>query len=298
MKIGWHYQYFKYLLCVFRYYFRSDKIYRMWKFKKDFGFYPNLSSPTTFNEKILYRMITPIKEEYVTQLADKLRAREYVKSIHPDIVSVIYGVFKTVDDIDFAALPEKFVLKCNHDTGSFVICENKESFDTERARFRLSLHVKMNMYYRTREWQYKKIKPLIFCEEFIERDYLEGSDLMPDVFRFHCFNAKALFTEVEYLDKNKKEYTNIYDSQWQLQPVRLNGRPNTVSAMPMPEKFAQAISVAESLTQGLDYCRVDLYITDKKIYFSEFTFAPNNGREKFSPAEWDTVFGKSWDLER
>lgn len=298
MNVDWYYQYFKYLLRVSRHYFRSDKTYRMRKFKKDFGFYPDLSHPKTFNEKILYRMITPRKTEIITQLADKLEAREYVKKINPDILSVIYGVFNNVNDINIHEFPEKFVLKCNHDTGSVVICEDKDNFDFERASSKLSLHMKMNMYYKTREWQYKKIKPYILCEEYIQRHSIEHSEFISDIFRFHCFDSRALYAEVEYTDNKKNKYTNIYDNKWNIQPVRLNGRPNTPSAIPKPEKFDEAVYVAELLSKGMDYCRVDLYITSRKIYFSEFTFAPNNGREKFSPSEWDTIFGENWNLTR
>lgn len=298
MKANWYYEYFRYLLRVSRHYFRSDKTYRMSKFKKDFGYPPNLSCPRTFNEKILYRMINPVDEELITQLANKLKVREYVESINQDILPVVYGVFDNVDCIDISSFPERFVLKCNHDTGSFIICTDKNSFDFDRAKSKLSLHLKMNMYYKTREWQYRKIKPFIFCEEYIDRHCMTCSRLIPDVFRFHCFDSDALYVEVEFIDDKNNHYTNIYDDKWNIQAVRLNGRANTPSVIPKPDKFDEAILVAESLSKGLDYCRIDLYLTSTKIYFSEFTFAPNNGRERFSPVEWDATFGKNWNLNR
>ncbi|HFW3114604.1 TPA: ATP-grasp fold amidoligase family protein [Salmonella enterica subsp. diarizonae serovar 61:r:-] len=252
----------------------------------------------TFNEKILYRMINPVDEELITQLANKLKVREYVESINQDILPVVYGVFDNVDCIDISSFPERFVLKCNHDTGSFIICMDKNSFDFDRAKSKLSLHLKMNMYYKTKEWQYRKIKPFIFCEEYIDRHCMTCSRLIPDVFRFHCFDSDALYVEVEFIDDKNNRYTNIYDDKWNIQAVRLNGRANTPSVIPKPDKFDEAILVAESLSKGLDYCRIDLYLTSAKIYFSEFTFAPNNGRERFSPVEWDATFGKSWNLNR
>lgn len=298
MNLHWYHEYFSYLLRISRHYLRSDKTYRVNKFKKDFGYPPNLSCPVTFNEKILYRMINPVNAELITQLADKLKVREYVENINRNILPEVYGVFDNVDCIDISSFPGKFVLKCNHDTGSSIICTNKNSFDFEIAKSKLSLHLKMNMYYKTREWQYKKIKPFIFCEEYIDRYCMTCSGLIPDVFRFHCFDSDALYVEVEFIDDKNNHYTNIYDDKWNIQAVRLNGRPNTPSAIPKPDKFDEAILVAESLSKGLDYCRIDLYLTSTKIYFSEFTFSPNNGRERFSPVEWDATFGKSWSLNR
>lgn len=76
------------------------------KFRKDFGYTPNLSFPVTFNEKILYRMINPVNQELITQLADKLKVREYVEKINPNILPVVYGVFDDVDYIDISSFPE------------------------------------------------------------------------------------------------------------------------------------------------------------------------------------------------
>lgn len=298
IKVNWSYEYFRYLLRVSRHYLRSDEVYRVSKFKKDFGYPPNLLSPVTFNEKILYRMINPVNTELITLLVDKLKAREYVEKINQNILPEVYGVFESVDYIDIASFPEKFVLKCNHDTGSFIICKNKNSFDFEKAKLKLSLHLKMNMYYKTREWQYKKIKPLIYCEEYIDRHCLMCSGLIPDVFRFHCFDSDALYVEVEFIDEKNNRFINIYDHRWNIQTVFLNSMPNTPTPIPKPEKFEEAILLAETLSKDLDYCRIDLYLTSTKIYFSEFTFSPNNGRERFSPVEWDATFGKYWCLNR
>ncbi|HBW3329025.1 TPA: glycosyl transferase [Klebsiella pneumoniae] len=298
MKLNWSHEYFRYLLRISRHYLRSDKIYRVNKFKKDFGYYPDLIYPATFNEKILYRMINPTNTNFINKLADKLQVRDYVENINKDILPEIYGVFDHADCIDISFFPERFVLKCNHDTGSFVICTDKKAFDIDKAKSKLSLHLKMNMYYKTREWQYKKIKPLIFCEEYIDRHCMRFNGLTPDIFRFHCFHSNALYVEVEFIDDKDNHYTNIYDGGWNIEAVCLNDRPNAPSAIPKPEKFDEAIRVAESLSKGLDYCRIDLYLTSKKIYFSEFTFSPNNGRERFSPVEWDLTFGKNWNVNR
>ncbi|MCX9059302.1 glycosyl transferase, partial [Citrobacter portucalensis] len=158
--------------------------------------------------------------------------------------------------------------------------------------------LKMNMYYKTREWQYRKIKPFILCEEYIHRDSIEHLGLTSEIFRFHCFDSKVLYIEVEYIDDKGNQYTNVYDKKWNYQKVRLNDRPNTLTKILKPEKFDEAIFIAELLSQNLDYCRIDLYITSTKIYFSEFTFSPSNGREKFSPVGWDDKFGKNWHLNR
>ena len=42
------------------------------------------------------------------------------------------------DEIDFDKMPDKFVLKCTHDSGGLVICNDKEKLDIEQARNRIN----------------------------------------------------------------------------------------------------------------------------------------------------------------
>ncbi|MDH8062021.1 ATP-grasp fold amidoligase family protein, partial [Klebsiella pneumoniae] len=64
-----------------------------------------------------------IHNPFYTLLADKLLVRQYVEK-RTNLIKLIplVGVYNRVDDIDFDKLPSKFVLKCNHDSGSAVIC--------------------------------------------------------------------------------------------------------------------------------------------------------------------------------
>ena len=72
-------------------------------------------------------------EEY-TKLVDKYRVKQYItKLIGEEYVIPTLGVWNNVDDIDFKSLPEKFVLKCNNDSGGIVICKNKKDFDEAKA---------------------------------------------------------------------------------------------------------------------------------------------------------------------
>ena len=48
------------------------------EFLKSLGYTPNLSSPNTFNEKVLHRMLFD-RRPILTTFADKLAVRDYVK---------------------------------------------------------------------------------------------------------------------------------------------------------------------------------------------------------------------------
>ena len=53
------------------------------------------------------------------------------------------------------------------------------------------------------------------------------------------------------------------------------------------------LSLSERLAKDIPFLRTDFYIVDHKIYFSELTFFPASGLDRFVPEEWDGILG-SW----
>ena len=56
------------------------------------------------------------------------------------------------------------------------------------------------------------------------------------------------------------------------------------------------ISLAEKLSSGHTFLRVDFYNVNGIIYFGETTFYPNSGFGEFEPKEWDLKIGKMLEL--
>lgn len=103
-----------------------DRIYLQIVYFKHFRRFINFNNPKTFNEKIQWLKLNYRNEEY-TKLVDKYRVKQYItKLIGEEYVIPTLGVWNNVDDIDFKSLPEKFVLKCNNDSGGIVICKTKK----------------------------------------------------------------------------------------------------------------------------------------------------------------------------
>ena len=61
-------------------------------------------------------------------------------------------------DIDFESLPEKFVIKCNHDSGSTHIIDKSKGFDEAAVRRDLSRCLKIKYGYTNGETFYNGIK--------------------------------------------------------------------------------------------------------------------------------------------
>ncbi|MCD5767412.1 glycosyltransferase [Klebsiella pneumoniae] len=286
---------FEYQFKVFRTLFVSDEEYRRKKFKKIFGKEVDLTSPKTLNEKINYRMVNQ-RSDFFTLVADKISVRDYVElTIGREYLVPLLGVFEKPEEIEFSRLPLSFVMKCNHDSGSAIICNNKYDLDLENVMRHFKQHLKRNPYYTNREWQYKNIKPHILIEEKVELFRGKSRDTTPEMFRIHCFHGRPHIIEVDFTSGNGNEYVNIYNPEWELQSFTL-GYANTPNPIDRPESFNKMLRLASKIAIDFDYCRLDFMASDDAIFFSEITLTPESGQLKFNPPEWDAKLGRLWVL--
>jgi hypothetical protein len=294
-KLKYTIKYTEYLAKKCRTLVTSDFHFLRNRLDKYSGKSSKIKSPVTLNEKICYRLLFDKKPIY-TFLADKVTVREYVRSRTRLVKTVpLIGIYSSAEHIDFNELPQQFVLKCNHDSGSTIICTNKDTLDIPQTLGALKLALKKNMYYTTREWQYKNIRPAIICEDYIDLFSERNRNFIPEMLRIHCFHGVACFIEADFTDDSGEEFINIYDRSWVLQPFQME-YPNTRHLIPEPESLYQAVTASQELAKGIDYCRVDLMICGKDVYFSEITLSPRRGKLKITPLEWDTKLGGMWHL--
>ncbi|NIF21309.1 ATP-grasp fold amidoligase family protein [Candidatus Pantoea multigeneris] len=274
--------------------FVSDKSYLQNKFYRKLNYTLNLDQPRTFNEKINSRMIDGYQTKFGL-LADKYLARLYVAAeIGDKYVIPLIDVFESLEDVDFSALPNSFVIKCNHDSGSTLICNDKNNYCWSSAESKLKLCLKRDMYYRTRERHYYAIRRLILCEEKLDVFKNCDQETTPELYRVHCFSGKAQFIEVDFTDRDGQEKINLYDTHWTLQPVTLGSPNNLNENIKAPACLSELLMLSAQLTADFDYCRIDWFIVDNQIYFSEFTFTPYAGRMPFNPPSFDMHFGSFW----
>ena len=269
-KINYQIKYIEYLLRKCRTILTNDISFHADRLREISGTYPDLLNPVTLNEKICHRILF-IHNPFYTLLADKLLVRQYVEK-RTNLIKLIplVGVYNRVDDIDFDKLPSKFVLKCNHDSGSAVICTDKTNIDPAKVKSKLKLSLKKNMYYTTREWQYKNIPPVILCEMYLDLFSSKHRNITPEMIRIHCFHGVACFIEADFTDSDGNEFINVYDRAWNLQPFQME-YPNTPLPVDEPESFHKSVIAAQDLAKEIDYCRVDLMLKGDDIYFSEIT---------------------------
>ncbi len=250
----------------------------------------NIENPTTYNEKLQWLKLYNHQPKY-TLLADKYGVRELIRRIiGEEYLIPLLGVWEKFDDIDFNRLPNKFVLKCTHDSGGIIICQDKNNFDKKSARKKLSRCLRQNFYNTGRERQYKNIKPRIIAEEYLVDE--SGTQLKD--YKFFCFNGvvKAMFVAS---DRSTETKFDFYDKEFNHLPVRQQYK-NSDHPLTKPKKFEEMVRLAEILSKGYPHIRVDLYNANGKIYFGEYTLFHFSGMERFYPDDFDCFLGSCIDL--
>lgn len=269
-----------------------DRIYLQIVYFRHFKKFINFDNPKTFNEKIQWLKLNYRKEEY-TNLVDKYRVKQYItKLIGEEYVIPTLGVWKNVDDIDFKSLPEKFVLKCNNDSGGIVICKNKKDFDEVKAKSFLKERLKNNGYWYGREWPYKNVKPCIIAEKYMEDSI--SKDLKD--YKFFCFNGSMEFFDID-IDRFIEHRSNYYDRNGNFLPFgKTYCPPDYTKKIEMPKNLDKMIELAETISHNTVLSRIDFYEIDGQVYFGEITFYPGSGFSPFTDEKWDYKLGDMIDL--
>lgn len=262
------------------------------KFRLIMGRELDLDSPQTFNEKIQWLKLYDRDPEY-TVLADKFAVKRYIeRKLGAEFVVPNLGVWESADDIDFDKLPERFVLKCNHNSGrSVIICRNKAELDEQKARRELNSALKEDYYQKDREWPYKDIPRKIICEEYLSDSVSSKGDEELRDYKFFCFGGRVRIFKIDF-DRFVEHRANYYDREGKLLPFgEVVCPPDLGVELPIPKELDKMISIAEELAAGRPFVRVDLYNVGGRIYFSEYTLYPNSGFGRFVPGEWDRILG-------
>lgn len=248
-------------------------IYRV-KFKRKW----NASNPVTLNEKILWlKFHTYLNNELVKKCADKYRVREYLieQGLKKHLVDLL-GVYDRTEDIDWDRLPKKFVMKINVGCGFNYIVFDKDKENKEEVFLTLKKWLKKapNSYLGYSEMQYKDVKPVIIIEKFL--NFSETA--LPEDYKFYCINGKVeLVMPCFGRDENGHNATYVYcKPNWELIASAKKVNANDLNKPPMLE---DAINIAEKLAMPFPFVRVDLYLSDKEVYFGELTFTPAAGMD-------------------
>lgn len=264
-----------------------DRLYLRMLFRAQMGYKLNLDNPQTFSERLQWLKLYNRKPEY-TQMVDKYEAKKYVAGIiGEEYIIPTLGVWDSVDDIDFDALPNQFVLKTTHGGGNtgIVICRDKSTLDIPKAKAKLKKSLGKCIYRQFREWPYKNVKRRIIAETLI------GDGLMND-YKFFCFGGDVKLCQV-ISGRESTMSIDFFDKEWRHQPFHEPKEyPFSTHEITKPKLYDKMWDIADRLCKEHHFIRVDLYEISGRIYFGELTFFPTSGMGGFDPKEWDYTLGQ------
>ncbi len=266
-------------------------------YKAVFGKEPDLDAPKDLNEKLQWLMVNRYGEN-VAPFADKLAVRDYVRKCgFEDALPRIYGVYEDSSCIDLNALPDRFILKCNHGSGPmfYSICTNKTGYDAKTEFAKLDRALGLDFSLVGLEYHYRYIKPYIYAEELL-------GDNCTD-YKFFCFGGVPRYVKViaDRADKDASgkqiKHQDYYDMDWHFCPF-VKDDNSMGGGLAKPELFEWMKQVAAVLSEPFPVARVDLYQENGRVYFGEITLTPATGLNRTDKPETLELFGSMTDLNR
>lgn len=255
----------------------------------------DLDNPKTFCEKLQWLKLYYHKPVFHI-MADKVEAKNFVlERLGKDYIIPTLAVWDSAEEIDFNVLPEQFVIKCNHDSGTgLYICKDKSKLNEQKVREGLNKGLKYDYFMLGREWPYKGIPRKVFAEKFMVDE--SGTELKD--YKFFCFNGEVKFFKVDF-DRFIDHHANYYDLDWNMLDFGeelVPPKPDHVIEKPL--NFDKMVEAAKVLSHGVPFLRVDLYNINGKVYFGEMTFFPAGGLDKYIPDSADGWIGSLLDLPK
>lgn len=252
----------------------------------------HLNKPRTFNEKIQWMKLYYYPfNDLVIKCSDKLAVRSFIAdSGYGDRLVPIIGVWERGELIDWDALPDKFVLKCNHGCAYNIVVTNKNEVDRSAIVKQLNNWLEEDFGEFNIELHYSAIEHhCIICEEYLGKDLTD--------YKFFCFNNEpyCIYVSTDLLHDRQAQigFFNLDGSKMPL----IRDDYKDISDIVLPQFFDEMLSASKRLSEQFPFVRVDFFVTNNTWYFAELTFTPGAGMMPFNPDKYDYEWGKMLDIQ-
>ncbi len=257
----------------------------------------NLNEPRRYTEKLQWYKLH-YRNPVMRTCVDKYAVRGYVKDKGlEEILVPLIARYDRVEDIDWEALPDQFVIKTSHGGGGLnvIVVPDKSKLDKDEAVRKLSFTGKHKASRGGgREWAYYGIPTGIVVERLLINRENPAAGI--NDYKIFCYGGHAKYIIVD-VDRYIGHKRNFYDREWNDLHIT-SDCPACDREIPRPENLDELLRVAEKLSEDFPYVRVDLYSVDGKVYFGELTFYPWSGYVQYTPDEADFRFGEDFALVR
>lgn len=280
----------------FWFYLLPDSWYYRIEYRNKTGEKLNLHYPHTLNEKIQWIKMY-YRKSIMTLLADKYRAKEYIRvHIGEQYVVPTLAVYHSIDEIDWDVLPERFVIKCNHDSASNFFCKDKATFNKKIVKEKLDYFMHRNYYrHENKQWAYKNIPPVIMVEPYLQNP--DGSEVVD--YKFYCYGGELMYMMY-----------SIGEAHHQVRNVKISPEGKLIDhyfkrtcqlkeeEIILPDTFKEMCEIARKEGKKFPHLRLDMYSIDGKVYVGEYTFYSNGGFINICSEEYAQTLADRIDIEK
>lgn len=256
----------------------------------------DLKNPKTLNEKILVMKLARYgTDPLIRRCADKFGVRSYLEEKGcTDILVPLIATYNSVDEINWEALPQSFVMKWNFGCGFNIICRDKSSLNIHKARKLMKKWGHIHYHLGYSEMQYKGVPHKIIIEKFLK----DNSKQSLDDYKIYCFNGKAEYIMVCVGRETGHAKFYYFDKSWQMMPYSQDAlnAPEGFT-LPKPDCLDDLFTYAEILSKPFNFVRSDFYVVNEKVYFGELTFTPSGGLDTGRLKDVDALLGSMVKLD-
>ncbi len=267
------------------------RYYLLKRHRGTFGVYPRLNPPVSFNERILHRLICD-RDPRLRIVSDKLAVRGLIEErVGKEWVVPLLGVWERPREIFWHILPEKFVLKSSHSSGSFAMVDRSVGVNIEALTAEAEKWLSHDYFEKMREWGYRGIPRRVLAEPFL---YSPNGDAAPEA-QVYTFSGKAALINVLAGTKSSPERRSCW--------FDVTGRRVAIKRAPLPYAELQLtdgdrqrmVEIAEQVSRGFSSLRVDFFMTIHGLKIGELTPYTYAGLAPWDPPELDEKLGQLWD---
>lgn len=246
-----------------------------------------------FTEKLMLRVLQDRPVPYYELIENKITAPWYARSKtdRPLEIAQLYGYWRHPTVADLEALPNEFVLKLSHGSGSTRIIRDRDSADLP------VLLQKIESNRRTlRDHIGNRFNAVVLAEELLHGP---GGGVPRDL-KFHCFNRPDGTFEwiLQVISGRYSEpYHDMLDSDLRPVPWYFKRDRSSDGPIDLPKNIDEFAAVARDLSAEFDYVRIDLYEVDGRVVFGEFTPTPAEADHWIGPDGYEAIVGAKWSWD-
>ncbi|WP_372621837.1 ATP-grasp fold amidoligase family protein [Falsiroseomonas sp.] len=259
------------------------------RFRAANGRAPRLDPPETYNDHMLARILDERDPRFPT-FCDKLAMRELVRrELGEAFVVPPLGVWRDPGEIEWDALPERFVLKATHGSGYYAVVRGAADRDPARLAAKARGWLANDYFDTALEWGYRGLPRRLLAEPLLTAP--DGGELLEAeayVFGGHVALLRVLRGTKGRVERRERWFDRAGE------PVEMKLVCPIGPVALAPADFAQVVSAAEAFAAGFAHLRVDFAICAEGVKVNEVTAYSLAANGAFVPQSWDARLGRMW----